>query len=92
MNRPFHGLPQEVKFCNQCVISNQRPNSSVEFKHVPSESKETIEFGENGVCSACEFNNSKNHKLLFLIFTNAYKSRLNRLTHKTVDNSGDISK
>jgi N-acetyl sugar amidotransferase len=63
VNRPFHGLPQEVRFCNQCVISNQRPNSSVEFKHVPSESKETIEFGENGVCSACEFNNSKNHKI-----------------------------
>ena len=23
------GLPKEVKFCNKCVMSNQRPASSV---------------------------------------------------------------
>ena len=28
----FFGLPPEVKFCKKCVISNQRPNSTVEMK------------------------------------------------------------
>ena len=31
--KTFFGLPREVKFCSKCVISNQRPNSSVEFKN-----------------------------------------------------------
>ena len=25
--KAYFGLPQEVKFCKSCVISNQRPNS-----------------------------------------------------------------
>ena len=28
----FYGLPEEVVFCSRCVISNQRPSSTVEFK------------------------------------------------------------
>ena len=27
------GLPNEVRFCKICTISNQRPNSAVEFKN-----------------------------------------------------------
>ena len=27
------GLPEEVIFCKKCVISNQRPSSSIEFKN-----------------------------------------------------------
>ena len=30
---PLFGLPKEVKFCKKCVISNQRPNSTVEMKN-----------------------------------------------------------
>ena len=29
----FYGLPNEIKFCKSCVISNQRPSSTVEFKN-----------------------------------------------------------
>ena len=29
----YYGLPEEVKFCTNCVISNQRPSSTVEFKN-----------------------------------------------------------
>lgn len=50
-----YGLPAEVKFCKKCVISNQRPSSVVEFKNKPSDPKPTIEFDEEGVCSACRF-------------------------------------
>ena len=48
---PFFGLLKEVKFCKKCVISNQRPNSTVEMKN-KDKKKETISF-INGVCSAC---------------------------------------
>lgn len=43
----------EVKFCRKCVISNQRPSSTVEYSHVASSKKETIHFDAEGVCDAC---------------------------------------
>ena len=48
-------LPKEVRFCARCVISNQRPNSSVEFSHTPGSTKKTIHLDEEGVCDACRF-------------------------------------
>ena len=35
-----YGLPDKVKFCKRCVVSNQRPR---------------IVFDDEGVCSACRF-------------------------------------
>ena len=32
-NTVLHGLPEKVLFCKSCVMSNQRPNSVVEFKN-----------------------------------------------------------
>lgn len=46
------GLPEEVKFCTRCVISNQRPSSTQEYSHVQGSKKETIHF-EDGICDAC---------------------------------------
>jgi len=57
----LYGLPKEVEFCRSCVISNQRPNSTVEYKHDSSSKKETIHFDENGVCDACNFTEKKRH-------------------------------
>ena len=54
------GLPQEVKFCSKCVISNQRPRSTIEFKSEILTKKETIEFDANGICEACQFAEEKN--------------------------------
>ncbi len=54
-NSAYFGLPEDVIFCKNCVISNQRPSSTVEFKHTKDEKKKTIGFGEDGVCAACEF-------------------------------------
>ena len=31
-NYSIYGLPEKVKFCKKCTISNQRPSSTVEFK------------------------------------------------------------
>lgn len=51
--RAFYGLPQHVAFCSKCVISNQRPNSTVEHKHTKDSKKQTINFDKDGVCDAC---------------------------------------
>ena len=47
MNRDvisLYNLPREVKFCEKCVISNQRPR---------------ISFDKDNVCSACNFSHTK---------------------------------
>jgi N-acetyl sugar amidotransferase len=51
----FYGLPAGVEFCRSCVISNQRPNSAVEFSHTKDSKKQTIHFDDHGVCDACRF-------------------------------------
>jgi len=51
--RTRYGLPSAVRFCSTCVISNQRPNSTVEFAHTPESEKATIRVGDDGVCDAC---------------------------------------
>ena len=35
---------EKVLFCKECVISNQRPSSAIEFKHKKNEIKSTINF------------------------------------------------
>ena len=54
-----YGLPKEVKFCKKCVISNQRPNSCVEFKYGKHTKKETINFDKDGICDACKYAEKK---------------------------------
>ena len=34
----LYGLPTKVEFCSACVISNQRPNSAVEYQHTRPQS------------------------------------------------------
>jgi N-acetyl sugar amidotransferase len=51
----LYGLPRDVKYCKKCVISNQRPNSAVEYDHTEKSQKKTINFDENGICDACNF-------------------------------------
>lgn len=51
----FYGLPKTVCYCKKCVISNQRPNSAVEYQHTKETKKETIFFDGDGVCDACKF-------------------------------------
>lgn len=48
-----YGLPADVRFCTRCVISNQRPNSDIEYKHTSQTKKTTIRFDDQGVCDAC---------------------------------------
>ena len=62
-NEAFYGLPSEVKFCKKCVISNQRPSSTIEFKSDAKEKKSVIAFNNEGICSACEYHDLKESKI-----------------------------
>ena len=42
------GLPKKVIFCNRCVISNQRPSSTIEFLSDASEVKKTLDIHMSG--------------------------------------------
>lgn len=55
----YYGLPQDVRFCVRCVMSNQRPNSTVEFEHTRNSKKETLLVDEAGVCDACRVAETK---------------------------------
>lgn len=55
----YYGLPSEVKFCKRCVISNQRPSSTIEFKSTTEQKKHSIEFDDEGICSACRYHDEK---------------------------------
>ena len=59
----YLGLPENVKFCSKCVISNQRPSSVVEFKNKEDGIKPTIDFNEKEVCSACEYQEIKDKEI-----------------------------
>ncbi|UCG70794.1 MAG: N-acetyl sugar amidotransferase [Thermoplasmata archaeon] len=50
-----YGLPEEVVFCKGCVMSNQRPSSTVEFRHGRDHKHKTLHIDEEGICDACRF-------------------------------------
>lgn len=49
----MYGLPKSVSFCKNCCVSNQRPNSAVEYKHTKKSLKKTIAIDDNNICDAC---------------------------------------
>lgn len=59
----LYGLPTTVQYCKKCVISNQRPNSAVEYTHTKATQKKTIHFDESGVCDACNFAEKKHNTI-----------------------------
>ena len=58
-NYSLYGLPEEVRFCSKCTISNQRPSSTIEFK-AKDNIKKGIEVNSNNICDACKYNDIKN--------------------------------
>ena len=58
-----YGLPLDVKFCSECVISNQRPSSTAEFRATPEDRKATIGFDDSGVCEACRYSDVKSQEI-----------------------------
>ncbi|MDB3982318.1 N-acetyl sugar amidotransferase [Candidatus Pelagibacter sp.] len=58
-----YGLPAEVKFCKNCIITNQRPNSTIEFLNNSDKSKKTINFDDDNICDACKYSFKKNKEI-----------------------------
>ena len=58
-NFSLYGLPENVEFCKACVISNQRPSSTVEFKNNDGKNKSGIFISDDGICDACNYNSKK---------------------------------
>lgn len=57
--KTLYGLPEKVTFCKNCVMSNQRPASAVEFKHSLNSKKITLNIDNDGICDACRFSFQK---------------------------------
>ncbi len=49
------GLPAKVVYCKKCAISNQKPNSAIEYNSTSESKKITINFDSNGICDPCNF-------------------------------------
>lgn len=79
-----YGLPGEVIFCRKCVMSNQRPASSIEFKHTVSSRKKTLNIGKSGVCDACLYAEEKEK-----VNWQAREKELMKLLHKYKRNDGN---
>ena len=58
-NYSLYGLPEEIKFCKKCVISNQRPNNVVEFKSKDNQKKGIAFSSDDLICDACNYNEKK---------------------------------
>jgi N-acetyl sugar amidotransferase len=82
----YYGLPNEVKFCKSCVMSNQRPASAIEFKHTKDSKKTTLAFDEDGICDAC-----RNSEIKESINWNSREEELLKLLdkHRSKDGSYD---
>lgn len=57
--KTYYGLPERVIFCKNCVMSNQRPVSAIEFKHNVKTKKVTLNIDSQGICDACKFSFQK---------------------------------
>jgi N-acetyl sugar amidotransferase len=78
-----YGLPEEVKYCVRCVMSNQRPASTQEFKHTSASKKVTLNIDSHGVCDACRTADSKEQ-----ISWNDRENQLLKLLDKHRKNDG----
>ena len=86
MTETLFGLPVKVRFCTKCVISNQRPRSTVEFQNSILNKKETIEFDSHGVCEACRFHEIKETGINSFL-DNSFAQQVNSETPEFIQNS-----
>ena len=54
-SQTYYGLPADVIFCKRCVMSNQRPSSTAEFKHTTDRKATTLHIDSSGICDACRY-------------------------------------
>lgn len=57
--KTYFGLPEKVVFCKKTLISNQRPNSSIEFQHNSKSKKKTLNIDKNGLSDSWKYSRIK---------------------------------
>ena len=57
--KAFYGLPKKVVFCKKTLISNQLPNSAIEFKHTIRSKKKTTFIDKNGISDPWKYSRIK---------------------------------
>ena len=82
-----YGLPHRVSFCRSCVISNQRPNSSVEYAHTRESKKATIHLDDDGICDACRMAEQKRRTISWTDRERELRELCDR--HRSADGSYD---
>src|SRR5687768_10129372 len=83
----LYGLPLNVGFCRRCVISNQRPNSAVEYAHTKESKKKTINFDDEGICDACRLAEQKHGSIDWAAREQELRELCDR--HRSTDGSYD---
>jgi N-acetyl sugar amidotransferase len=58
-----YGLPRQVQFCTECVMTNQRPASCFEFEHTINTRKTSLHIQDDGICDACHVNHDKKRQI-----------------------------
>ena len=61
-NQPLFGLPKVI-FCKKTLVSNQRPNSEVEYKHNSKTKKKTMFISKKGLSDAWVYSKELKKKL-----------------------------
>lgn len=82
----YFGLPADVKFCTRCVMSNQRPSATVEFRNV--DKKQTMPIDDDGVCSACREHERKWEHIDYTARQKTLETILDK--HRKSDGSYDV--
>ena len=59
MKKTYYGLPSRVIFCKKTLLSNQRPNSTIEFKHTIKSKKKTFYINKNKISDTWKFSRIK---------------------------------
>lgn len=63
MNNSLFGLPRKIKVCKKCTYTNQKPNSTIEFRYKLDDKKTGIVFDDD-VCIACMYSEiQKNNQI-----------------------------
>ena len=58
-NKILYGLPKKVLFCKKCVISNQTPNSTQEFRQTLKSKKKTTFIDKKGISDPWKYSSSR---------------------------------
>ena len=70
-HKVYYGLPSEVMFCKKTLMSNQKPNSAVEFTHNKN-SKDTLKFDKKGISESWYYSRLKK-KLIIILEKKTFK-------------------